>query len=476
MNDLKLKDIVVIDDNSEDLDAIVSALRQANQFVIPFLYKNDESSTLDLLRSCAKSEKIIRCIITDINLIEGSTFNPMNAAKYIADNILEGFITPNSKNYILFVWTSKDTQNEFDEFKNTLNLTLEQHGIKKPLNIVQISKNACKSGLSYDPQKILRFIKDAMKDNQNKAILQLIDWEKKCEIATAETIETLIDFENTSHVLYKLLQELGGKNALKEPEQIVNILLLLLKDNLNKIASEKNIRSIWKDLFENIIDSQEINISEKAKINTILHIDTNVQESDIICPGDFFEIRNNNVLNCCFFKAFDNQPKESYFNKCFDYTLNNEIFKNKNKNEKKRIKSEKKKQFLKNFKTGLLEISASCDFANNKKISNLYVLSLIAPKIEGLEFARYDNQIAQSKKVKESILDPLLIEFEDKPYYLFIDVNYIFSLNSKFINSKNFLGQKRLVKLFRLRESYLQHWIQKIANHNSRIGTISFKL
>lgn len=474
MNDLKLKDIVVIDDNSEDLDAIVSALRQANQFVIPFLYKNDESSTLEILRSCVTSEKIIRCIITDINLVEGSTFDPSNAAKHIADNILREFITSDSKNYILFVWTSKDTEQEFNVFKDTLNKSLQQHGIKNPLNIVQISKNACKRGLSYDPQKILNFIKEAMKNDQNKAILQLIDWEKKCEIATAETIETLINnFENTSQVLYKLLRELGGENALHEPEQIVNILLLLLKDNLNKIATEKNIRGIWSDLFENTTDEQKIKISEKAKINTILHIDTSAQSSDIICPGDFFELRDNNVLNYCFFKALNKPPKGFYFDKCFDFAITNQDFEGKTKKE---IKNKKKIQFFDGFKTGLLEISAGCDFANNKKKANLYVLSFIAPKIEGLEFARYDSEISKNKKVQESILNPLLIELEGELYYLFIDVNYIFSLSSEFIKSKNFLGQERLAKLFRLRESYLQHWVQQVANHNSRIGTISFKL
>lgn len=472
MNNLKLKDIVVIDDNSEDLEAIVKALRKANQFVISFLYNNDhESPTMNMLRSCSKSEKIIRCIITDINLVEGSTYDPQNAAKHLADNVLGEFITSETKSYILFVWTSKDNETEFNKFKETLNDTLQKNGIKQPLNIVKISKNECKNGETYDSDKIMSFIENAMTDDANKAILQLIDWEKKCEMATAETIETLINFENTSHVLYKLLRELGGKNALNEPEQIVNILLLLLKDNLNKLASGKNIRTLWEDLFKNIDEKLELNNEEKAQINAILHIDRNLQHSDIICPGDFFELCDSNILNYCFFSAMNNSPKDFYFDKCF--ILNPNL-----SNELKAKKNEKKKEILNSFKMGLLEISAECDFAQNKKVSNLYVLSFMVPKIEEYEFIRYLNNKKNEDKrtgVPASISDPLLIEYGNMLYYLFIDAKYIFSLNSNFINAKYDLNHKRLEKIFRLRESYLQNWIQFVANYNSRIGTISLK-
>ena len=469
MEELRLKDIIVIDDNEHDLNSIVKALRAEKQFVIPVHFTDENSSNMDILESYITSNKVIRCVISDINLIEVSTYQPSTAAKHLADNVLSRFLSNESRNYILFVWTSKDTEEDFELFKSTLYDTLEQNDIKKPLNIIKISKNECKTGTEYDSEKIIKVIKDAMFDEKNKALLQLIHWEKSCEIATADTVESLLKLKNTSFTLKKLLLELvGKKNIGLEPENIINVLLLLLKDNLNKISTDSNTREIWKNLFEKIDDNQDLELADKAKINTTLHLDLSTQQTAIICPGDFFEICDENVLKYCFLCDKKDELITYYVKNAFDLKKEKMTSQEKAKyNSNREVYDQNcREQIRKGLKLGLLEISAACDFTNNKKISNMFVLGVLAPKLQAYDF---------NKNVKQSIISPLLLELENNQYYFFIDSSYIFSLNSVFINTKGFDENIRFEKKFRLRDIYLQSLIQQIAHHNSRIGIISLK-
>ena len=93
MEELRLKDIIVIDDNEHDLNSIVKALRAEKQFVIPVHFTDENSSNMDILESYITSNKVIRCVISDINIIEVSTYQPSTAAKHLADNVLSRFLS-----------------------------------------------------------------------------------------------------------------------------------------------------------------------------------------------------------------------------------------------------------------------------------------------------------------------------------------------------------------------------------------------
>lgn len=467
---MKLMDILVLDDKKEDLESICSALTKDGHFVIP-IHNEDSQNTLEICQSIKSSGKCIRVIITDIQMFKTQgAIDLQDETRKIADLLSAMFKGNNNHQYILLAWTTKEVL--FEDFKTTLVEILTQNGTKLPLSIEEIIKDECKDTyLEYLPEKILCKFYDIIK--AKKELAALFDWENKCIKATAETVNEVLTTEDSSKTLKLLAKEVVGEgNLCNCPEAINTALLYILKDKLNKLEIEAETKHAISELFRcTQIVENDLSPAKKAKLNTLLHIETKSNDN-IIYPGDFFELIDKTILG-----YFSDKENPSILNsidadtiyelgKRFIHSFCNprkpETFTNGEwKREKKRL-LDKWSQAL---RVGLVEISPYCDFAQNKRNNcKRYILTVLIP---------FDNYFAPPNGA--SINGNMLISIDGVIYYLSLDAHHIFTLPDDFIKYNNpSTEEKRFNKLFRVRESMLQSWIQKIANHNSRIGTISF--
>lgn len=108
-----------------------------------------------------------------------------------------------------------------------------------------------------------------------------------------------------------------------------------------------------------------------------------------------------------------------------------------------------------------VEFSAACDYSQNKKRTNKYVLGALFP-------ADLKNQIKQERKGEFVFLLPFNFEFADKPNSIGLNFNYTFTITQE----RNPLGGS---PIFLLTKELMDTIGHRYASHVSRIGFTSFR-
>jgi len=444
----ELINAVVIDDDINDIIGVSTALAKMGLATVPVHYTAPRSAYLSCEGASTASPRVI---ITDIQMNDGgrepSRTDLGNVAKCL-EKVVSGISGP----YIILAWTSIATS--FQAMKDYVEEYFVRREIEAPVYFSSICKNECKpDGLEYCGDTIFANFSTHLQGQSE--LRALMHWEKTVLRAAAESVneiaggKTPVDVHNS---LYALAREVAGSNLIGNEATAINeALSYILKDKLAHLSISPTSKSIWHASL-NGREPTAMNPLNKAALNTSLHLDKHVTASTI-CPGDVWII----------------DQRKKFFN-LISAT-------NEEESIEQRLLAEFYDDFaITNEKVILMEASPACDFAQGKKSFKTLAIGLIIPIDENTGPNGNISKKIFNKK-KETVIG-LPIIFNDIRCILCISLKHSVAMSAqKIFNLEKKIGKRIpiLHKAMRVRESLLVSWIQAIAFHSSRIGTISFK-
>lgn len=311
----------------------------------------------------------------------------------------------------------------------------------------------------------------------DKPIKLLFDFESKCEKAAITAVNEISKIIPNSSpdfkwLDYKLFDEnfdlifssiakatLGNEHAILHTDRAVYEALLpmmnynILNDSVNSEDWKQHLKSIKNS------KSQYPHGFTEGVLNSIFHLDTN-SKVELSTRGAVFEYKFkvpflNKVLFSLipYFATMEKEMNQKFARfVSFIEGIGSDV--------KENIRG--RSQFV------VIEISASCDFSQNKSRNHKYVLGLITPKID--EKYLDSENISQSVFYKElpvfKIINKPEFILNNEDFQIWINFNYVVSGFSK---NKNF-GKP----LFILKKEIIDMIGNRYANHVSRIGITSF--
>ncbi len=303
----------------------------------------------------------------------------------------------------------------------------------------------------------------------NDKIKFLFDFEHKARIAGEKTInkifkiipkdekwgESKLAFENLGKVLSKIaISTLGIRHSKKNPSKAVyEGLLPVLNNELVSIVSDVNWNLILEPLYatENPKDISFPSEIIQRKVNTVFHLDT-LSNISFDTRGAVFEYN--------FQVSFIQKVIHSlvpYFSK-----IEEEMNKRFNSfiSFSEAASTLDKSNIRGNSKFVVIELSASCDYSQNKGRNNKYILGLLTPVI--------DKRLLDLENSSSALF------YKDLPDFIYEDVEYNIWLNLNYIVS-DFEVNKNIGKpLFIFKKELMDMIGNRYANHISRIGITSF--
>ncbi len=403
-------DILLIDDQLEEAYDIQKNLLKEG-------YNPAISLPQDITESYPVEPSIVFC---DINL-HGDN-DDLNQKTILG--LLKKIYKKNTP-YIFIAWTSHPEK--LDRLKNYLE---DDPKVFKPIKYLSIDKESFKN----EEFTLIALLEDLYKSFPNFIThIMLRHVISKSNYDAIFLLNKLYNLENVDFrklILSIVSVNIGEQNLSKnEYIGLTTPISYFVKDRIERNIYDQALRTdIITLLNETKPLGNQLNQALKAKINTIMHINTNIQDN-ITIPGDFVKTKINTI-------------KELLGNK---------------KITKKIIleKILKKGALTSTCQLGLIEISADCDFANCKTMGICkYALAYLCPP-----------EIVKKDKLAECF-QSFDIEYNKKLYKLIVDARFLISSNHNDIRSS--------AKLFSIRESLFKKIRQDVYIQNSRIGTISF--
>lgn len=427
--------IIVIDDNRDDLKAICDIFHDNGIGCRGFVYDPFDLPDEPLTG--------IRFLFIDMNLNPAAGGDIKSSLK----DAIKHFISVDNGPYILIFWTNR--VEEIESFINFINRDDDDVKLKlKPLHITHIDKNefvASKDGLIDKIESIL----------SSDIVKCIIKFDESVLEAATKTLNAVLSTINVSDmwgeqskfdqacrlVFSKIAENVYGLTHAKTcpdmaiKEAIVPIFKHILLHNDD---------AYWNDYLtplQNVRKGSELKFPDTfsiEKLNSILHIDTNNLDKKTIC---------NRGAVCTFVE--DNL--EDNFKNTFGISYQDWFaitFPGVDK------ATRKKTQLI------AVEFSAACDFSQNKKRTNKYILGVLYP--QGLK-----DQIRKDQIGEYTYLFSFNFEIESKICSIGLNLNYTFTLTK---------GYKLLQDrpLFVLTKEIMDTIGHKYATHVSRIGFSSF--
>jgi hypothetical protein len=295
----------------------------------------------------------------------------------------------------------------------------------------------------------------------------LINWEKCINNACCETMQALIDLSSKTEglenkdaltrLLYDLANAEGGRHLSDAniTGHLYSMLSSLLTDKLleHPLMPENSCGRIIKSGADVTIKGEW-----KSKINTMIHIDQRPSSNPTIhTPGDVF-IYPGGEHGCTIPKVDGKKFLRGNFISFID------------ESEKNARKSEIEEK----CSLVLIEITPSCDFAQDKHVWNRYVIGGIIPEslvdfIYIIDRSDSDKPARLKGKIPDYCwLTPLLFSVEPQG-------NFFILINSKLIVSleKNNEASEALERKFRIKQPLLGDMTGWLARQISRIGHVS---
>lgn len=437
--------IIIVDNNPDHIEIL------KNVFVDNFIKCN--TYLYDYFNKNEIPLKDVRVAFFDVNLADIATANT-NAIFNDLANALNEFISSDNGLYSLVFWTQNKTL--IDDFIIYINERRPE--TPKPFNVSFIDKDEFIGQANGDLFKVLNEIMN------QPSINLLFDFENHVKKIATDTINQLYNIipngrwgdnelfnENFDSVFSKIaIGALGYEHAKQQPDKaIYEALMPLISNNsINAISSK-----LWEDALTKLKNSDKSSQPnypqnfEPSKLNTIFHIDeistSQKSKRGLVLEYSFLPKNIKNTL--LYFKELEKESTE-LFNKFV-------VFSNQS-TPKIRDNIRGNSKFI------AIEISASCDYSQNKPRNNKYILGLITPEI--------NSTYIQLSSISESIFykDIPVINFKGQNYQFWLNLNYSFS---DFEISENIRNP-----LFSFKKEISDMIGNRYANHISRIGITSF--
>lgn len=434
-------EIIAVDNDVNELDKIVKTFHKLRIGCYPVEY--------DIGTGVSEKFASIRIAFFDINL--GALGNPSDSDLCnTISSALKEIIDINNGPYALIFW-SKHTD-KIDLIKEYIE-TREKENIPIPLIVDKIDKS-----LIVDDEGLIKEIKKIL---SNSTLEALLDYERKAKKAASKTINSIFslipkdddkwgennNFDKNFDLIFSkmAINALGEELGKRNPElAIQKALSPILIDNIQK----KRLSSVWKKKMttlsratSNIKFPTNFNIES---LNTIYHLDDDSSTMEKSDRGVVVEMKQTSA----YFKQIFKKKKNDYIEDYFSYS------KIKGKSDKE--VAEIKKHFLDSCIPVFIEISASCDYAQQNPRSLKYLFGIKFP----LEY-----QIAKPKSANYLYTTPGF-SLDGVNFSIIFNLRYVFGFQ---IDSHIF-GKI----LFKLSDNLINLIGNKYANHASRIGIISY--
>jgi hypothetical protein len=455
-----LNRIIIVDDQITELQRLANAFLKNGLGCRTFEYDKSYNEPLDKVRlaffDVDLGEKNINTNGLSQEEIEAASTSIYNDLAFAINQ----YISKSNGPYALIFWTkNKPLIEGFKKYVN--NPDRGYSNTAKPYLIECFDKNELTETSNVVPKLDELLINDKIKF--------YLELEENARLAGSNTVDKLHSiipkdeewsvntkyFENIDKVLSKIaVNVLGYDYAKKKPIKGVyeGLSQLILKEFLD---SNKGINP--QKLMSSLLNSneqKEIEFPEKIianKLNTIFHIDESNDFSNSE-RGGVFEIKLDS-LKSEEFKPSYHFSLSAYFKSL--ETFNSELF--------FRLRSDLEEDVVLKIKSEIefiaVEISASCDYSQNKMRNNKFILGILTPTIG------YDK--LDLKSISKSLLYKEIPNFyyNEKEYSIYLNLNFVFSDSElSFIGKPKFILKKEIIDMIG----------NRYANHVSRIGITSF--
>lgn len=383
----------------------------------------------------------VRVLFMDINLNYANETDEKKRNATLKD-ALNLYIAENNGPYVLVFWTSNvEWKDSFLEF-------MKRDAIDLPVSPLYVTTMA-KDDFSVDkvdaifgesPVRILFEYEEEMSNSISAATTQILNTIPK----DANWGETNVFDSNFKDVFSSIaMQNAGYEFAKQDPDRAIKEALIPIyaHDFLNRKSE------LWEGCLRNLFQTKEEkefsfpNDYNLAKLNTIFHIDTNTDNLSKKCRGVVCSINiEQKDLLSLFSGVFDNEKDkwQSFFPPL------------------KNAKDYENAQFI------CVELSASCDYAQNRERTNKYLLGMMIP-------------LDPSEKLKFKDTTPnsiLIVEFPfvigERSFKACFNLNFTFTINS---GNEALIGEP----ICQFKKELMDMIGNRYANHVSRIGITSFR-
>ena len=382
----------------------------------------------------------VRFAFFDIHLNQSA--EPLSTLR----DAISKYISKENGPYVLIFWSNRAEL--VPDFLKFVNRTTDEFSEKlKPISLEIIDKSEFLSdhkSLEYKLDEILS--KDIVKC--------LIEFEEAVLTAAMQTLDSILStipfddlwgksdiFNSNCQAVFSKIAEsaYGFTHAKENPDAAIcesitpifeNILLQNTKDNWKKYLLP----------LQNANKSSDIIFPKNyspATLNTIFHVDKfkiatrSKTERGAVCPIDKSKVTD-------VFKSIFNVTYDEWFSITFPGLTN----------EDKDIAM-----------LIAIEFSAACDYSQNKKRTNKYILGIMIPAIAF-------NKLKKKNIGAFLVALPFSFELDGKNYKIGVNLNYTFTEHSE----SNILEKP----IFFLKKDIMNMIGNKYANHISRIGITSF--
>jgi hypothetical protein len=442
--------IIIVDDQQKELDILSQAFLDNGIGCRPLLYNNAYFEPLSDIRIAFFDLNIGEKQVDDsgktpeeVEKLNSGVYNDLAIA-------INQYIAKDNGPFALIFWTKK--KQIIDGFVNYMQ-NPERGFSESPFPIVIdcIDKDEFINANNENnlSQKLLEVL-------NLEQIKFLFNFETKAIEAAEKTINRLYEiipkdanwgenkilFDNLGKILSKIAAStLGFEHSKENPNKAVyEGLLPILNSELINSDSEVNWELILAPLYAGKIVSPDDII--QRKVNSVFHIE----------PLDRDKGKRGSVIEL---EKFDKTVLESlniydmneWFDKLFPFKTN--------------AIGLVKKRFIRRFsKLIAIELSAACDYSNQKPRINKYVLGFLTPCFDT------KNDIASSQRIESSYhLGGCDFHMEGCDFQIWLNLNFVFGAKSE--------DPRFGESLFILKKEIMDMLGNKYASHVSRIGITS---
>jgi len=443
--------IIIIDNEPDELFDLAKVFLENGLPCRTFEYDQFYSSPLNN----------VRIAFFDIKLNPSGTEKEEQIFSTLADAI-KLYISADNSPFALVFWTNQSSLvAKFTKFVRE-----RYDDVPSPFAIEYIDKVEVKNR----PDQLLQKIKDILR---TPSISILFDFEAKAQRASSVTMDRIFKvipkndewgnsktfIRNFEAVFAKIASHsLGFEHAKSFPDKAVNQALLpILNHDFLSIVDKDQIWKNFIQVLQNVTKESELSYPENftsSELNSIFHIDTSSEiASDT--RGGVFSIDMSRFIVPIEFKIQYYFSLKDYFKEVQLFI--SQMFFRLNSSTPAEIKGriENETQFI------AVEISASCDFSQNKNRTNKYILGALTPYFDKREYL--DRNSSADSILHKDIPN---IMHNGKEALIWLNLNYVFSdieITTK-IEEPLFIIKKELVDMIG----------NRYANHVSRIGITSF--
>lgn len=433
--------IILVDDSADDLMRISSIFAERGIGCRSFLY--------DGINFPEEPLTGVRMVFMDINL---SNSGDQNSQFAVLSEALQKYVSMENTYFVLVFWTTH--VDYIEGFKAFVNRDENTNQLPKPMLVMPLGKDE----FIDDDEALEEKLSQIFNEKLTRCLFSFDENIQKAANKCLEEIVSLAPFDdswgnntifetNVRNLFTKIAVDYLGLNPAKaNPDKAI---MEVITPSFLYDLTEVN-QNTWKEFLEmegkTDVDLQNISFSgdnTSARLNTILNIDPSTE--DVEARGSVRNIKTD-------------KDAQQYFENAFTVTMEDFI--------QKKMVEPKKEGFADVASVVAVELSAACDYSNDKPRLHRYMLGILCKRKD------YDDYVSKNKtkQLGDHLMTvPFDIMYNNDVYCMTYNLNYTFNEEKADLFGK--LGER----IFGLKSDFMNFISDKYAQHISRLGYAYFK-